>query len=186
MDHHVTVTKHRVSDARPEFVALGFLYAGSTHGYDLYRQFERHLGQLWHISQSQLYATLKRLESRGFIAGAAVMDANGPERRCFSLTDKGRSHFDSWLAVPSIPGPRFIKLEFLTRLFFARFLGTLSPTEMLSGQISAIRDEVRRLEPLYERLAVGDTFSRLGASFRLAQLRSIRAWLEDEVRSEFK
>src|SRR5690349_23848304 len=56
----------------PEFALLGFLIAGPSHGYDLHQRFVTELGQVWHLSQSQAYAILKRLEQRGDISARVV------------------------------------------------------------------------------------------------------------------
>lgn len=54
----------RSGNLSPEFALLGFLWAGSMHGYDLHRRMNEQLGHVWHLSQSQAYAILKRLETR--------------------------------------------------------------------------------------------------------------------------
>ena len=59
---------HRVGSLSPEMVLLGMLYKTPGHGYDLHRTVIADLGQVWHLSQSQAYAILKRLEGRGDIS----------------------------------------------------------------------------------------------------------------------
>jgi len=86
-----------MGDVRPEYVFLGFLAESPAHGYQLYQQFKKDLSGLWHISESQMYASLKRLEKRGWIApeekspAGADTDANvgryGPY--CFKCTYRG-------------------------------------------------------------------------------------------------
>ena len=56
----------------PEFALLGLLAIKPAHGYDLYQQLITDLGQVWHLSQSQAYAILKRLETRGDIFGIVL------------------------------------------------------------------------------------------------------------------
>ncbi len=164
---------------------LGFLTAGSTHGYDLYRQFELHLGRVWHISQSQLYATLKRLEARALILGTILSESGGPGRRSFSLTGSGRLRFDAWLEEASASSARMIRLEFVTRLFFAEFLSKRNPAELLKAQVAKVEEELRQLERELKVAPAGsaadDKFNRLGTSFRLNQLRALLAWLKSEV-----
>ena len=48
---------------------LGYLYGGPSHGYDLHRRVMADLGEVWHLSQSQAYSILKRLEKQGEILG---------------------------------------------------------------------------------------------------------------------
>jgi len=51
---------------------LGLLYGSSGHGYDLHRKVITDLGQVWHLSQSQAYAILKRLEAQGDISAEEI------------------------------------------------------------------------------------------------------------------
>ncbi len=44
------------------------LFGEPGHGYNLHRKVVSNLGQVWHLSQSQAYAILKRLETRGEIS----------------------------------------------------------------------------------------------------------------------
>jgi DNA-binding PadR family transcriptional regulator len=52
----------RAGTLSPEFALLGFLLTGPQHGNDLHRHLRAELGHVWHLSQSQAYAILKRLE----------------------------------------------------------------------------------------------------------------------------
>jgi DNA-binding PadR family transcriptional regulator len=60
--------EHHTGNVSPEYALLGFLIAGPSHGYDLHQRFRVELGQVWHLSQSQAYAILKRLEQHGDIS----------------------------------------------------------------------------------------------------------------------
>jgi DNA-binding PadR family transcriptional regulator len=58
---------HHIGTLSPEMALLGLLYGAPGHGYDLHRKVITDLGQVWHLSQSQAYAILKRLEAKGEI-----------------------------------------------------------------------------------------------------------------------
>ena len=59
---------HYIGTLSPEMALLGQLYDSPGHGYDLHRTVVSDLGHVWHLSQSQAYAILKRLETQGDIS----------------------------------------------------------------------------------------------------------------------
>jgi len=153
-----------MGDVRPEYVFLGFLAESPAHGYQLYQQFKKDLSGLWHISESQMYASLKRLEKRGWIApeekspAGADTDANvgagvkvdelppaRQSRQCYSLTATGLAAYEAWLSSPSPASPRLLKLEFLSRLYFALRRDVEFAYAIIEAQRSALEQELDRL-----------------------------------------
>ena len=81
----------------PEYALLGFLYSHSDHGYDLHRLLVAELGQIWHVSQSQTYAILKRLESQGYISATTVEQEKLPAIQYLQITPAGRgASWNGW------------------------------------------------------------------------------------------
>lgn len=52
----------RTSGLSPEYALLGFLERPPAHGYELHQRLLEHLGEIWHVSLSQTYNILTRLE----------------------------------------------------------------------------------------------------------------------------
>src|SRR5919108_1514929 len=107
---------HHAGNVSPEFALLGFLIAGPSHGYDLHQRFVVELGYVWHLSQSQAYAILKRLENRGDISAHMIEQEKLPARQMLRITETGRRRFFEWLELGIGKTARSIRLEFLTRL----------------------------------------------------------------------
>jgi DNA-binding PadR family transcriptional regulator len=60
------------------------------HGYEIARQIEERSGGTLRFTLASLYATLYRLEDRGWIRGRWI-EKTGQRRRChYKLTDVGR------------------------------------------------------------------------------------------------
>src|SRR5512140_1556197 len=93
------------------------------HGYELHQRLTRELGYIWNVSQSETYNILKRLEAQHFIKSRIVKQEKLPPRNLLSLTARGRSRFENWLKTPGGNSVRTIRLEFTTRLYFARQTG---------------------------------------------------------------
>ncbi len=81
--------------------------------------FQAELGNVWHLSQSQAYAILKRLEARGDISSRLVEQDKLPARQILYITSSGKQRFEEWLQNAG-HNARSIRLEFLTRLYFTR------------------------------------------------------------------
>src|SRR5512140_149807 len=109
---------HHIGTLSPEMVLLGLLFRKAGHGYDLHRKVVNDLGQVWHLSQSQAYSILKRLETRGDISMEEIRQQKLPARQLLHMTDKGRKDFMEWLETPSGGSTRAIRMEFLTRVYF--------------------------------------------------------------------
>ncbi|MBU0935817.1 MAG: PadR family transcriptional regulator, partial [Spirochaetes bacterium] len=160
--------ERRLSEPRPEYLVLGLLKPGPDHGYRLYQTFERHLGTVWHLSQPQFYATLKRLAAKGWIAESPRAETSG--RQNYALTEAGEQRFMQWLASDCVSSARVIRLEFISRLFFADFLGAPPSGQLVRSQIIAVQNEIIKHHGLLSRLPPSDKYNAMSLDFRLSQL----------------
>ena len=167
----------RNSALSPEYALLGFLGQHPAHGYDLHQQLTSHLGQIWHISLSQTYNILARLEEQGFIAGVVQEQDKLPDRRRFRLTAAGRRRFESWLAATAGCSVRLIRVEFTTRLFFAQALDVETIHKVIDSQITETRNCLQHLQTMLIDLPTEQTFNRLGLELRIRQLNSVVDWI---------
>lgn len=163
----------------PEFALLGFLAQQPAHGYELHQRLLTELGQVWHISLSQTYNILNRLEARGWIAGAVQPQVKLPARRHFELTGEGWQRFTDWLRSPTGSSVRAIRVEFITRLYFAQALEPDLAGALIDAQIDAVQASLARLQELLAGLPAGQPFNRLGLDLRVRQLASILGWLAE-------
>jgi len=174
--------ERRVSDVRPEYILLGFLIEEPAHGYELYRRFNDSLAGLWHISESQMYATLKRLEDRAMLSGAPLEKGLAASRRVLKPTEAGRNLFESWLVEPSACSPRVLRLEFLSRLYFARRMVPASLPRLFEAQRAAVLESLGKL-PTNRKTAInGFEVHDLALGFSEGQLRAALQWLDTRVK----
>lgn len=168
---------HHAGNLSPEYALLGFLLAGPSHGYDLHQRFTANLGHVWHLSQSQAYAILKRLESRGDISARVIEQEKLPARQVFHITTAGRSRFFKWLEGGIGTTARSIRLEFITRLYFTQLHQPENLTKIYNAQLAEIRSTVVRLEGLLETLPPDQVFNKVSLDLRLRQMRLIESWM---------
>lgn len=175
----MTVRTTYSSALSPEYALLGFLAQKPAHGYDLHRRLTAELGQVWHVSQSQVYNILNRLEAQGFVTATVQAQEKLPARRRLRLTATGRKRFDAWLRATAGCSVRAIRVEFTTRLYFAAALDLALARCLIEDQTAETQAGLDRLTRLLTKLPPDQTFNRLGLALRIRQLTSILDWLAD-------
>ena len=84
---------------RVEIVVLGLVAEEPMHGYDLLERFRtRSMGFWTELSRASVYQVLKRLERDGSVAGKAQEGREGPDRRVFRITKRGREQLAAGVA----------------------------------------------------------------------------------------
>lgn len=170
---------HHIGTLSPEMALLGLLYNAPGYGYDLHRKVVADLGQVWHLSQSQAYAILKRLEVRGDVSAKEILQAKLPPRQLLKMTSQGRQRFLDWLDTPSGGSTRAIRMEFVTRLYF---LDKFFPEKLIQAfdrQRAEAKAHIRRLEKTLVELPEEQIYNRMSLDLRLKQLRIVLDWLDD-------
>lgn len=167
------------STLSPEYALLGFLIQKPAHGYELHQRLMTDLGQVWHVSLSQTYNILNRLETQGFITGSVRPQAKLPPRRQFRLTAAGRRHFKTWLHSPTPSQLRVVRLEFTTRLYFADALDPTLVPELIEAQITEAQTNLNRLQAILGDLPAEQIFNRQSLKLRIRQLTFLLDWLAD-------
>jgi DNA-binding PadR family transcriptional regulator len=120
-------------------VLLGLLASGERTGYELTRDFDVSLANVWAASHSQIYPELAKLEAAGLIRKT---DAGPRGSQRYAITAEGETAVRTWLAETSpADNPR---MEWMVRVFF---LGMLAP----EGAESYLRDQGRRHTERLER-----------------------------------
>jgi DNA-binding PadR family transcriptional regulator len=163
----------------PEFALLGFLLAGASHGYDLHQRFISELGYVWHMSQSQAYSILKRLEARGDISTRMIEQDKAPARQELHITAAGRRRILEWLEKGCGTNARSIRLELLTRLYFARLHRPELAPGIFAMQLDEIENDIARLEGALAALPPEQTYNRLSLDLRVRQMQLIQQWVQE-------
>lgn len=162
---------------------LGFLLDGPSHGYDLHQRFIAELGQVWHLSQSQAYAVLKRLEHRGDVLTRGRLKGKASVRQMLSISSAGRRRFLQWLEEGRGTNARSIRLELLTRLYFAQKHRPASSRRILTSQLDEIERNLDHLQAALDGTSGASVYDRLSLDLRLRQMQLIHDWVLEIGRS---
>jgi DNA-binding PadR family transcriptional regulator len=106
------------------------------------------------------------------------VQAGRPDRDCFSLTPAGEERFSAWLSAPTRGTARAVRVEFLTRLFFAGQVSEDYTSRLLQEQAVATRQDLEKLRLRQASVPPGQVINRLGLDLRVRQLGVFLVWLD--------
>ncbi|WP_432056585.1 PadR family transcriptional regulator [Streptomyces sp. bgisy022] len=72
-------------------------------GYELARRFDRSIGYFWTATHQQIYRVLKRMENDGWVGVRDIEQYGRPDKKEYSVTDRGRLALSAWLDEPTEP-----------------------------------------------------------------------------------
>lgn len=152
---------------------LGLLTTGALHGYDLKQLCDRLLSPGRAIKQGQVYATLHRLERDGSIHVVAIEQDEGPERRRYALTEKGRDEVVEWLRSPE-PAAPYLQSALYAKVVVALVAG-LAVQELIDAQRAS---HLQRMRELTDVRRTGNLADALLADYALFHLEADLRWLD--------
>ena len=112
--------------SKPATMLLGLIYEKPLNAYEIIKRLNYMNVKWWfNIADSTVYSTLKTLEKKEYILGAAEKVGNMPDRTVYSLSDKGKEEFIATLKAS------ILQFNYDTNIFSiaAFFLNTFTPEE---------------------------------------------------------
>lgn len=122
---------------------LGLLQQGPRHGYDLAVALNALAGDLWDIKPAQVYTTLERLSEQGLVREQPLIQAGGPQRRPFELTDQGLQELRHWFSMPVQQAHQ--RDEFFLKLMLAITSNVGAPLTVLHTQRASLYRDLHEL-----------------------------------------
>lgn len=141
--------KQEIELTHTSHIVLGLLsMSGEASPYDLKQMASATVGHFWSLPHSQLYAEPARLARAGYVT--EQREQSGRRRKLYTLTDRGREAFASWLEVLT-PEPYVLRDLALLKLFFGA-----NPRELAEVQVETHRQKLAEYEALREQTGAGD------------------------------
>lgn len=163
----------------PDEVILGLLRLRPMHGYELLECFRKreHLGRIWTMSTSQIYAVLKRLEEKDTVVGKQINEPNVPSKTVYTINSTGIEHLEKWLYDPKpSTSIHLIRVIFISRLYIAT---------LLNYKIDQIIQNQRRVCAMQLTVTINSLkdckspLETLTANYVIRHLETTIVWLED-------
>ncbi|MFC6634256.1 PadR family transcriptional regulator [Microbulbifer taiwanensis] len=119
------------------YAVLTLLDIEPGSGYDLKRRFERSVSHFWSASHQQMYRELHRLHDEGLLDCTEQPQAGKPDKKIYSLTDRGREALRAWVQQP--PPAQKIREPFLIQLFAGHHLSREQAQDAVQRQLDQHR-----------------------------------------------
>ena len=145
-----------------KYAILGLLHYKDMHGYRIKQHIEQNFGHMWSINYGQIYPNLKQLLKDGHVSMKKVnrIGEKGPDRKLYSLTDKGREEFARWLDS-SPERLMLLRDPFLMRFVFFSFGDHSRAVEIIEEQIGLYSDQLKTRNENKERWQSQDLYVHL-------------------------
>jgi DNA-binding PadR family transcriptional regulator len=139
---------------------LALLIDNPYSGYDLAKDFDQSVNFFWKATHQQIYRELGKLEEQELVEVKTIEQAGRPDKKLYSITEKGQTFLIKWLLEPCDVMP--IKEDLLVKLWAAQLIAVATSIEQ-SASIAKIIKEFQRHQELHrQRLA---TYHQIGQNF---------------------
>ena len=164
------------------YAVLSLLAVQPMTTYELAKQMERSLRDVWPRAESVIYEEPKRLVASQ-LATATVEHTGRRRSTVYAITDAGRKELREWLAVPG--SPPALEFEALLKVAFAdhgdleslrrNIAGIAAIADVRAEHVAARLEEYRRTGgPFPDRLPI----TTLTARFHYEQAAAMQRWAE--------
>ena len=160
-----------------KYAILGLLQSKDMHGYRIKKLIERDFGFMWTVNFGQIYPALKTMLGEGLVTMSVVAKSNSPDRKLYSITDRGRAAFQEWLAAEP-ERHLFIRDPFLLRFTFFGSSDTQRVLRGIDEQIAYYQEQLTGRKATLAKRQRGDRYVRLAAELGIDFNELILAWLQ--------
>ncbi|REE77682.1 PadR family transcriptional regulator [Paenibacillus taihuensis] len=129
------------------FAILGLLSYKQMTGYDLKNVFDASIKNIWPAHLSQIYRELSGLEGKDLVVSHTETQESRPDRKVYSLTDKGRDELNQWLNQTPQNFVSFTRDETALRMFFG---SKIDKDEMIFQLKTLIKQKKETIDVLHE------------------------------------
>lgn len=157
------------------YVLLALLARASAHGYELKTAFEQLLGGTWPLNIGQVYTALGKLEEDGLVEWELEPQPNVPDRKVYSLTERGHKELARWLEEP-VPAPIRLRDEGFLKVILHETAGG-DPRSVIARQRADHLDAVAAFSRLRTEPDLDDATALLIDAF-LLRLEADLRWLD--------
>lgn len=127
-------------------VCLGMLTNGEASGYDMKKCFESSFGHFFAAGYGSIYPALASMAVDGLVEYRSEPHAGKPDRKVYTITDKGREFLMQALGNPR---PKHkLRSEFLAILCFANLLQDKQVNRLLDSKLAELAGFISMVDEL--------------------------------------
>lgn len=162
-----------------KYAILGLLHYSDMHGYRIKEHIEKNFGHMWTINFGQIYTCLKELEEASLVSVKEILpsEGNGPYKKCYHITEKGKEEFGEWLN--SSPEKQMLLRDpFLLRFPFFGFTDPETAIKLIDEQLELYHQQLQARESKMPRWQSRGVYVRLIAELGVRFNEMYIEWLE--------
>lgn len=129
------------------YIILGLLQQQEQTGYDLKTEcFDDCIAHLWTADQAQIYRTLDKLETQGWITCTVEIQYDRPNRKVYRITEAGEAALTQWLQAHQ--PPPILREPLLVQLYLAAQLPNQKIVDLLEQELQTRREKLAECEAI--------------------------------------
>lgn len=132
------------------YAILGLLHRRSMTGYELSKEFESGLFEIWSAKHSQIYPELKALYEAGLIEYQVEISGTVLEKKVYTITSAGQQALEDW-SQTSCPPLQPPKDEFRLRLFFSDCISPDKRRQLLEERLAQHQHRLAQIQKDQEK-----------------------------------
>ena len=118
---------------------LGLIHSEPLNAYEIIKKLQIMNVKSWYeIADSTVYATIKTLEKKAYIAGKVQKDGNMPDKTVYSITETGSKELKNTLIL-FIEHFEYDFVPFMIAAFFIKVFDKNSAVDILSSRLDYLR-----------------------------------------------
>lgn len=159
-----------------KYAILGLLHYGDMHGYRIKELLVRDFGHMWTVNFGQIYPAMRSMQEEGLVTMARVEQENAPDRKLYSITEKGREEFREWLATEP-ERAMTLRDPFLLRFTFFNFGDDARSLELIEEQIKTYEEQLSERKSQLPRRSRGTLHAQLLGELGVSLNETMLEWL---------
>jgi PadR family transcriptional regulator, regulatory protein AphA len=129
-----------------KFAILGLLRNSPQSGYDINKQMDTYLKFFWTADQSQIYRALYAMKDDGWVDVETVLQEDSPNKKIYSITQKGLDELKDWLRQPAPEGEA--RIPWLLKVQFSDVISEQELLSLLQMRLERLKKRLDSLEPV--------------------------------------
>ncbi|WP_433745843.1 PadR family transcriptional regulator [Falsibacillus pallidus] len=160
-------------------ILLGLLMGQSQHGYQINEFIERNLSTVTDMKKPTAYATLDKLNNKGYIDIQLEQEGNRPTRKVYSINENGRKYFYE-LLLQNLSSAESVNYQGDIGLMFIDFLP-------MDQAIPALQERLKKNKKLIDRFSQTPSHGirtgvNLAVEHKITMLEAEVAFLEKTIK----
>ncbi|MDX1443526.1 MAG: PadR family transcriptional regulator [Gammaproteobacteria bacterium] len=144
-------------------LCLGVLSEGEATGYDIKKYFECTFSHFFVAGFGSIYPALADLTKQGLVTCREEAQDNRPDRKVYSLTEKGRAAFVE--SLEQTPPRHKIRSEFMVLLHFAHLLPRERVAAIIDQRLGDLTRDLQLIERFFQETKNGECHCEPGQEF---------------------